>query len=503
MQRSDERQRRLDLEEEVKKLQAELDGEQALNKVLRFALQGPVSSHLSLSSVVPPQVQVLLEELAMVQEEITWLERKVEELKLSLHQEREENVEGEIQNFRRLPEDSHDLLCVPENWSLLDDQRSRSQNYYDDFSKERITRQRRLSLGSVPEILSMSSTKANEECQMSRRHTRRSLNRYHQHHHINKEAAFEKPNELSEKLIKCLIGIFLELNQASMDREGSAVVPKLTLPCMKSKGFIAKTTFNSCRTVPTFLFNDSTSNLDPYGMLPDLDGAVRDVGPYKNFIQITRSSIDIGRFSECSPAMRKLRVLMRKLCNVNLTLLTYKQKLAFWINIYNACIMHAFLEHGLPSTEAKLLALMNKAAVNVGGIVLNALAIEHFILRHRCEPQQGPVDEKETLLRHAYGLGYPEPNVTFALCRGNRSSPAGKSGISGSFSGSHQQEKDCSAQAFAVAHERFRRWHGISTRMDLQPIAAFWVSEKIDDGMPEWGNKISYNENGRNPTLRI
>lgn len=28
------------------------------------------------------------------------------------------------------------------------------------------------------------------------------------------------------------------------------------------------------------------------------------------------------------------------------------------------------------------------------------------------------------LLRHVYGLGYPEPNVTFALCRGSWSSPA-------------------------------------------------------------------------------
>lgn len=34
------------------------------------------------------------------------------------------------------------------------------------------------------------------------------------------------------------------------------------------------------------------------------------------------------------------------------------------------------------------------------------------------------MDEKEILLRHAYGLGYPEPNVTFALCRGSWSSPA-------------------------------------------------------------------------------
>lgn len=34
------------------------------------------------------------------------------------------------------------------------------------------------------------------------------------------------------------------------------------------------------------------------------------------------------------------------------------------------------------------------------------------------------MDEKEAILRHVYGLGYPEPNVTFALCRGSWSSPA-------------------------------------------------------------------------------
>jgi len=28
-----------------------------------------------------------------------------------------------------------------------------------------------------------------------------------------------------------------------------------------------------------------------------------------------------------------------------------------------------------------------QASLNVGGIVLNALAIEHFVLRHPCEPE--------------------------------------------------------------------------------------------------------------------
>lgn len=83
------------------------------------------------------------------------------------------------------------------------------------------------------------------------------------------------------------------MNQAAQDTEGSAIVPKLSLSCMNSKGFISK----------------NASSLDPYGILPDLDGSIRDIGPYKNLIQITRSSLDINRFTECLSAVRKLRLL--------------------------------------------------------------------------------------------------------------------------------------------------------------------------------------------------
>ncbi|KAG5557649.1 hypothetical protein RHGRI_007784 [Rhododendron griersonianum] len=340
MQTSDsEKQRRVDLEEEVEKLQEDLDEELKLSKILQCALQGPVQSCPCLSKLLPSQVQVLLAELAMVEEEIIWLERKVDKLKL----------------------------------------------------KE----------------IAETSTR-----------TRRSRN--HECSDVIKNG-MEKPNELSEELMNCLIGIFFKLNQASPGSKGSAIASRHHISCINSKGFMSRTSFN-CKA-PEFSF-DKTSNIDPYGILPDFDGLIRDVGPYKNFFQITRSSLNISQISECIKAMGKLRVLMQKLCNVDPTSLTHKQKLAFWINIYNACIMHAFLQHGLPSTQEKLLALMNKAATNVGGIVLNALAIEHFILRHPSDSKQGLIDENEMLLRHAYGLGYPEPNVTFALCRGSWSSPA-------------------------------------------------------------------------------
>ncbi len=105
------------------------------------------------------QVQLILEELGIVQEEIIWLERKVEELKLNLDQEREHNREREMQHLTRLPEENQ-LLLGPENPSVLNDHRSRSQNY-DEFRKEKMRKERRPSLGSVSEILSMSSTKFN------------------------------------------------------------------------------------------------------------------------------------------------------------------------------------------------------------------------------------------------------------------------------------------------------------------------------------------------------
>ncbi|XP_057476239.1 uncharacterized protein LOC130777976 isoform X2 [Actinidia eriantha] len=379
MQPSDsEKQRRVDLEEEVEKLQEDLDAELKQSKILQCALQGPVHSCPCLSKLLPSKVQGLLAELATVEEEIICLERKVDELKLSLYQEKKLTRDWELPKVNRRHRQKK--------------QQSYGQHDFKELGNNKNLQERRASFGSSMDVQSLSSMKSSvttEDIVETSRRTRRSRNRSH----LDTQFGVEKPNKLSEELMTCLIGIFLKLNQVSLAGKGSAVVPKHSLSCVNSKGFLSKNTFN-CKA-PAFSF-DNTSNIDPYGILPDFDVPIREVGPYKNFIQITRSSLDISQVSECFQAMGNLRVLMHKLCNVDLNSLTYKQKLAFWINIYNACIMHAFLLHGLPSTEEKLLALMNK----------------------------GLTDEKEMLLRHAYGLGYPEPNVTFALCRGSWSSPA-------------------------------------------------------------------------------
>lgn len=114
MQASDsEKQRRVDLEEEVQKLQEDLDAELKLSKILQCALQGPVQSCPCLSKLLPSQVQVLLAELALVEEEIIWLERKVDKLKLSLYQEKKQTREWERLNIRRRHWQPKQLSCGP------------------------------------------------------------------------------------------------------------------------------------------------------------------------------------------------------------------------------------------------------------------------------------------------------------------------------------------------------------------------------------------------------
>ncbi|KEH28256.1 transcription factor, putative [Medicago truncatula] len=344
MEKSQEPQKRQELENEVVQLQARLKDEESLNRVLLCAsLHGPVCSLQHIPSVFPPQVHELLEELALVEEEITLLERKVKELKDKLYQERNDDADWKVRH-RRQPK-----LCNQFQGSF-------SQNY-EVFTKGRKSKDRRASLSSAMDIHSLFSTpRRSKEYEVPRTKTGK----------ISRQNSVENPNELSEELLKCLIGIFLELNQASLDiKESETSVSRLTLSCMQSKSFISMTNSSNYKT-HSYLSNGNASCLDPYGISADLDCKARDVGPYKNFIQISSSSLETEFFSQCLPAFRKLRVLRHKLCDVDLSFLSYKQKLAFWINIYNACIMNAFLDHGLPSTQDKLLSLMNKLCIDSG-----------------------------------------------------------------------------------------------------------------------------------------
>ncbi|URD82211.1 ABC transporter G family member [Musa troglodytarum] len=87
----------------------------------------------------------------------------------------------------------------------------------------------------------------------------------------------------------------------------------------------------------------------------------------------------------------------------------------------------SFLELGMPSNPEMALGLKNKAALNVGGHKLNALAIKHLILKQSSNSNEDDwkvhKDDKEMVPKD-YGLEQSNPNIVFALCSGCKSSPA-------------------------------------------------------------------------------
>ncbi|KAG8074813.1 hypothetical protein GUJ93_ZPchr0006g41975 [Zizania palustris] len=107
------------------------------------------------------------------------------------------------------------------------------------------------------------------------------------------------------------------------------------------------------------------------------------------------------------------------------------ERLAFWINLYNALIMHAYLAYGVPENDIKLFSLMQKACYMVGGQSFSAAEIEFVILKMKT-----PVHRPQLSLMLALhkfrvteehkkcSIDDAEPLVLFALSCGMFSSPA-------------------------------------------------------------------------------
>lgn len=233
-----------------------------------------------------------------------------------------------------------------------------------------------------------------------------------------------QPNKLSENLMKCLIFIYMRLIRTSrtMEIEKSGPITRSTHSSLS---------FRADSGLTSLLLQKDSRQQDPYGIFDIEDSIPRDIGPYKNLVRFSSTSLDPKCISNSSsiPLFQKLRVFINDLQKVDLRFLTNQQKLAFWINIYNACVMHGFVHFGVPSSPEKLVTLLNKATLNIGGNTITARVIEKYILRKPTFSSLNEVyrkdgkDNKE-FLHNLYGLASPNPNITFAISCGTQSSPA-------------------------------------------------------------------------------
>ncbi|KAJ8567238.1 hypothetical protein K7X08_019446 [Anisodus acutangulus] len=213
-------------------------------------------------------------------------------------------------------------------------------------------------------------------------------------------------NKISEEILKCLSSILIRLST--------------------SKGKIANP--ESFRSLGSKVFIESNGERelqDPYCICSEL--RQQDIGEYRYILNIDANSVNLNRKMNASFLIHRLKILFGKLSYVKLKGLTHQQKLAFWINTYNSCVMNAFIEHGIPETAEQVVSLMQKATINVGGHLLNAIMIEHFILRlpyHLKYTCSKSTKDNELKVRSVFGLEWSEPLVTFALSCGSWSSPA-------------------------------------------------------------------------------
>ncbi|XP_057951913.1 uncharacterized protein LOC131146341 isoform X5 [Malania oleifera] len=235
----------------------------------------------------------------------------------------------------------------------------------------------------------------------------------------------ETPNKLSEDMIKCMSVIYCKLADPPLTHHAlsspnsslsstSAFSPQEQFD-MWSPGFKKDSSFD-VRLDNPFL----------------VEGLKEFSGPYSTIVELQWIYRDGQKFGDIELLLQSFKSLICRLEVVDPKKMKREEKLAFWINIHNALVMHTFLAYGIPQNNVKRIVLLLKAAYNIGGHTISAETIQSCILGCRM-PRPGQwlrlllpsrTKFKAGDERQAYAIEHPEPLLHFALCSGSHSDPA-------------------------------------------------------------------------------
>ncbi|KAE7999587.1 hypothetical protein FH972_003997 [Carpinus fangiana] len=462
--RRSNRERKMALLQDVDKLKKKLRHEENVHRALERAFTRPLGALPRLPPYLPPHTLELLAEVAVLEEEVVRLEEQVVNFRQGLYQEAvhlssKRNVENsgdsmdhnlirssKHQRSKSLPQNElNSATSVARPQPSLTRSTSNRKLLFSDTGRPAMGKQFIKKPNSSPSLPENGLGKENWLCANSVKDKQSPekkctkvvtplkkppikhesvekcvdpLRSQIESRLVDQERAQENsscssderileadsiPNKVSEDILKCLSSIFVRMS------------------ALKDKVVESETS----QTLASHASNRETEFGDPYDTCSEFRN--RDIGPYKHLCSIEATSVDLNRTTNALFLIQRLKVLFGKLATVNLEGLTHQQKLAFWINTYNSCMMNAFLEHGIPDTPEMVVALMQKASIVVGGHLLNAITIEHFILRlpyHLKFTCGKAAKNDEMKARSIFGLEWSEPLVTFALSCGSWSSPA-------------------------------------------------------------------------------
>ncbi|XP_042450240.1 uncharacterized protein LOC122034948 [Zingiber officinale] len=457
------RQRKIALEQDVDKLKKKLRNEENIHRALERAFTRTLGALPRLPPYLPSHTLELLAEVAVLEEEVVRLEEQVINFRQGLYQEAiyissckkskelrsdicslsqnsktsgqptsysdstcsedliftkqtdASNIDQDVSvpssgnpliNTEIPPKKLNSSLAIAENKNGKENQMS--TNFSRNCKKSPVKRVSRGRMGmngnkqgdAKPRFNSVDSERIEKDSLNSSNEAKR--NEYRDPNEVKFPVASD-PNKLSEDILKCLTNI---LSRGSSPGNKKELLETITVSGSWSN-------------------LEETDRLDPYGICEEF--GKRDIGPYKYFRSVEASSNFSNLLTGCSFLSWRLKRLLRELASVDLSGLTHHQKIAFWINIYNACMMNAFLEQGIPISSEMIVALMLKAMINVGGHLVSAMTIEHFILRLPYQSKHISFKGSKSdgmAMRGIFGLEWPEPLVTFALSCGSWSSPA-------------------------------------------------------------------------------
>ncbi|XP_043812329.1 uncharacterized protein LOC110629125 isoform X4 [Manihot esculenta] len=210
------------------------------------------------------------------------------------------------------------------------------------------------------------------------------------------------PSMLSEEMVRCMAAVYFWLRSTSVSGKNRS---------------------------PTLSRSSTNVVLPRHGIGEDRGWSC------KSMEEISLISTDKSQFSRASYAINNYRVLVEQLEGVNVSQMENNAQTAFWMNVYNALVMHAYLAYGIPHSSLRRLALFHKAAYNIGGHIISANAIEQSIFCFRT-PRVGTwletifsttlrkrSSEERKLISSKFGLSDAQPLVCFGLCTGALSDP--------------------------------------------------------------------------------
>lgn len=235
----------------------------------------------------------------------------------------------------------------------------------------------------------------------------------------------EAPNKLSEDMVRCMCTIYCKI------ADPPRINPCLSSPTSSLSSMSAFSPKDQCDIWSPGLRNDSSFSVrldNPF----HVEGLKEFSGPYSTMVEVQCIYRDKHRLGDIEPLLQNFRSIVSRLEVIDPQRLSHAEKLAFWINIHNALVMHAFLSYGVPQKHGKRVFLLLKAAYNVGGHVFSANVIQNSILGCRMSrpgqwlrlllSSRGKLKVGDEI--QAYAIEHPEPLLHFALCSGNHSDPA-------------------------------------------------------------------------------